>query len=115
MCGIAGVLTSSTTSRATFERDALAMADSLAHRGPDDHGIWTDLDAGIALTHRRLSIVDLSPAGHQPMTSADGRLVIIFNGEIYNFRDLRAGLERGGVVFRGGSDTEVVVEHMARH
>jgi asparagine synthase (glutamine-hydrolysing) len=92
MCGIAGVLTSSTAARATLARDALAMANSLAHRGPDDHGIWSDLDAGIALTHRRLAIVDLSPAGHQPMISADGRFIIIFNGEIYNFQEIRTEL-----------------------
>ncbi len=110
MCGIAGVLNSSAAARETLARDALAMADCLAHRGPDDHGLWTDLDAGIALTHRRLSIVDLSPAGHQPMISADGRFVIIFNGEIYNFQDLRPELEARGAKFRGHSDTEVVLE-----
>jgi asparagine synthase (glutamine-hydrolysing) len=115
MCGIAGVLTSSTAARATLERDATSMADSLAHRGPDDHGIWTDLDSGIALTHRRLSIVDLSPAGHQPMTSADGRFVITFNGEIYNFQELRPELEARGVTFRGHSDTEVMLEAFAAY
>jgi asparagine synthase (glutamine-hydrolysing) len=115
MCGIAGVLISSTTARATLERDARTMTDSLAHRGPDDHGVWTDLDAGIALGHRRLSIVDLSPAGHQPMTSADGRFVIVYNGEIYNFQDLRPGLEARGVKFRGHSDTEVMLEAFAAY
>jgi asparagine synthase (glutamine-hydrolysing) len=112
MCGIAGILTL-TAARSTLERDALAMADSLAHRGPDDQGIWTDLDAGIALTHRRLSIVDLSPAGHQPMTSADGRFVISYNGEIYNFQEIRPELEARGVKFRGHSDTEVMLEAFA--
>jgi asparagine synthase (glutamine-hydrolysing) len=115
MCGIAGVLISSTASRARLERDALAMADSLAHRGPDDHGIWTDLDAGVALTHRRLSIVDLSPAGHQPMISAGGRFVITFNGEIYNFQDIRPELEARGCKFRGHSDTEVMLEAFATY
>jgi asparagine synthase (glutamine-hydrolysing) len=115
MCGIAGVLTSSTTARLRLERDALAMADSLAHRGPDDHGIWTDLDAGIALTHRRLSIVDLSPAGHQPMVSADGRFVITYNGEIYNFQEIRPELEARGIRFRGHSDTEVMLEAFAAY
>jgi asparagine synthase (glutamine-hydrolysing) len=115
MCGIAGVLTSSTAARTTLERDALAMADSLAHRGPDDHGIWTDLSAGIALTHRRLSIVDLSPAGHQPMISSNHRFVIVFNGEIYNFQEIRPELEARGVKFRGHSDTEVMLEAFAAY
>jgi asparagine synthase (glutamine-hydrolysing) len=90
------------------------MACTLVHRGPDDAGDYVDAPAGVALGFRRLAIVDLSPAGHQPMPSADGRFVIAFNGEIYNYRDLRAGLERDGVAFRGGSDTEVIVERMAR-
>jgi asparagine synthase (glutamine-hydrolysing) len=115
MCGISGVLTSSAVARTTLDRDALAMADCLAHRGPDNHGIWTDLDAGIALTHRRLSIVDLSPAGHQPMISADGRFVITFNGEIYNFQELRPELEARGIKFRGHSDTEVMLEAFAAY
>ena len=115
MCGISGVLTSSAAARTTLDRDALAMADCLAHRGPDNHGIWTDLDAGIALTHRRLSIVDLSPAGHQPMISADGRFVITFNGEIYNFQELRPELEARGIKFRGHSDTEVMLEAFAAY
>jgi asparagine synthase (glutamine-hydrolysing) len=115
MCGIAGVLTSAAGSREPLERDATAMADSLAHRGPDDHGLWSDPDAGIALTHRRLSIVDLSPAGHQPMTSADGRYVITYNGEIYNFQDLRPELEARGIRFRGHSDTEVMLEAFAAY
>ena len=114
MCGIAGVL-NLTNSRGQLERDAIAMADSLAYRGPDDHGIWADADAGIALTHRRLSIVDLSPAGHQPMVSADGRFVITYNGEIYNFQELRPELEARGVKFRGHSDTEVMLEAFAAY
>ena len=113
MCGIAGVLSSTAKPREQLERDAVAMADSLAHRGPDDHGVWSDAEAGIALTHRRLSIVDLSPAGHQPMTSADGRFVITYNGEIYNFQELRRELEARGIDFRGHSDTEVMLEAFA--
>jgi asparagine synthase (glutamine-hydrolysing) len=110
MCGIAGVLNPAAGSREALERGATAMADSLAHRGPDDNGLWSDPEAGLAITHRRLSIVDLSLAGHQPMTSADGRFVITYNGEVYNFQELRAELEARGVTFRSTSDTEVMLE-----
>jgi asparagine synthase (glutamine-hydrolysing) len=95
------------------------MADGLAHRGPDDAGVWVDGNAGMALAHRRLSILDLSPAGHQPMVSASGRYVIAFNGEIYNHLSLREALEniptgpslrKGGVFeWRGHSDTETLL------
>ena len=114
MCGIAGLITLA-SSRDQLERNAIAMADSLAYRGPDDHGIWSDADAGVALTHRRLSIVDLSPAGHQPMVSADGRFIITYNGEIYNFQELRPELEARGIKFRGHSDTEVMLEAFAAY
>ncbi len=94
MCGIAGFIdTSRQKNRQELEAIAMRMADSLRHRGPDDGGTWADAEAGIALGHRRLSIVDLSPAGHQPMVSHCGRYVISFNGEIYNFRAIRAELE----------------------
>ena len=72
------------------------MADSLAHRGPDGDGVWIDEAAGIAFGHRRLAIVDLSPLGRQPMESSDGRLVLTYNGEIYNHLELRAELESAG-------------------
>jgi asparagine synthase (glutamine-hydrolysing) len=86
------------------------MLDSLHHRGPDDEGIWCDPETGIAMGLRRLAIIDLSPSGHQPMRSASGRHVLVFNGELYNFRELRKRLEADGCRFRGGSDTEVAVE-----
>jgi asparagine synthase (glutamine-hydrolysing) len=111
MCGIAGFLNGpSPGPAAQLERWAQAMGDALEHRGPDDHGIWTNPEAGVGLSHRRLSIVDLSPAGHQPMTSANGRFVLIYNGEVYNHQELRPELEARGVTFRGHSDTEVILE-----
>jgi len=91
------------------------MAECLAHRGPDDHGAWSDPEAGVALSQRRLSIVDLSPAGHQPMASADGRFIVTYNGEVYNFRELRRQLEERGIKFSGHSDTEVILEAMSVH
>ena len=90
------------------------MTDRLRHRGPDDEGWWLDAEAGIGLGSRRLSIIDLSPAGHQPMCSACGRFVIAYNGEIYNFADVRKELEAKAGEFRGHSDTEVLVEAIAR-
>ena len=110
MCGITGFWD---TSR-QFGSDRLQayvenMSDTLQHRGPDDRGSWVDQGVGIALGHRRLSIVDLSPEGHQPMVSADGRYVIVFNGEIYNFLELRKQLVALGHKFRGHSDTEVML------
>ena len=85
------------------------MTAALRHRGPDAEGFWVDADAAVALGHRRLSIIDLSPLGAQPMRSASGRFIVSFNGEIYNFRALRAELEGRGARFRGGSDTEVLL------
>lgn len=89
------------------------MASVLQHRGPDDEGIWTDVDASLALAHRRLAILDLSREGHQPMHSRDQRYVVTFNGEIYNFQRLRSELEQRGGTFRGHSDTEIAVEAIA--
>ncbi|MEX2453577.1 MAG: asparagine synthase (glutamine-hydrolyzing) [Rhodospirillaceae bacterium] len=106
MCGIAGFVGPWSPSLAA------AMTEAIAHRGPDGHGLWTG--DGAALGHRRLSIIDLSDAAAQPMAAADGRYVLTYNGEIYNFRALRAELEQGGATFRTGSDTEVLLALFAR-
>jgi asparagine synthase (glutamine-hydrolysing) len=113
MCGIAGIFSSALDADEQANR-LRAMTRSLVHRGPDDEGHWQDPECGLALGHRRLAIIDLSPAGAQPMLSACGRHAVAFNGEIYNFRQLRAQLENEGVAFRGRSDTEVLVEGIAR-
>ncbi len=117
MCGIAGFLDPRGSSdRASLAALALGMARAIVHRGPDDEGAWADADAGIALSHRRLSIVDLSPEGHQPMTSASGRYAIVYNGEIYNFAAIRAELDTAGppAHWRGHSDTEVMLAAFER-
>jgi asparagine synthase (glutamine-hydrolysing) len=111
MCGIAGLWKPGSAS----EREAVAMADRLTHRGPDSSGAWIDAEAGIALSHRRLSIIDLSEAGHQPMASPCGRYMLTFNGEIYNHLDIRRELEAAGAIeWRGHSDTETLVHAVAR-
>lgn len=104
MCGLAGFFFPALS--ADPIRDLTAMTDAIVRRGPDDHGAWIDKAAGVALGHRRLSIVDLSPAGHQPMESRSGRFTIAFNGEIYDHLELRRGL---GSNWRGGSDTETLL------
>lgn len=110
MCGISGFWdTSRQLNNDLLPSIVQQMSNSLIHRGPDDSGIWVDTEVGIALGHRRLAILDLSPEGHQPMTSANGRYVIVFNGEIYNFLELRRQLESLGHGFRGHSDTEVML------
>ena len=113
MCGIAGVLGQGAADPRLITR----MSDALRHRGPDDGGIWTDAEAGIALGSRRLAIIDISPAGHQPMHSSDGRYVLTFNGEIYNHRELRAEVEASGHApeggWRGHCDTETLLEAIA--
>jgi asparagine synthase (glutamine-hydrolysing) len=90
------------------------MADVLRHRGPDDEGVWAEPDGGIGLSHRRLAVIDTTTAGRQPMVSASGRSVLVYNGEIYNFRTLRDQLETQGVSFRSGTDTEVLLEACER-
>lgn len=114
MCGLAGFLIPGGADAEMLAAQAGACAEAIAHRGPDDADTWVDAPAGLALGHRRLSIIDLSPLGHQPMISVCGRWVIAFNGEIYNFPALRAALETEGETFRGHSDTEVLLQAMAR-
>jgi asparagine synthase (glutamine-hydrolysing) len=112
MCGFAGFVSIARDWPADrLTRVAREMAGALSHRGPDDAGEWVDEQAGVALGFRRLSIIDLSPAGHQPMVSASGRYVITFNGEAYNFEAVRRELVQAGLApaFRGHSDTEVVL------
>jgi asparagine synthase (glutamine-hydrolysing) len=108
MCGITGLLLPRQAVRED-ERLLGEMTGRLSHRGPDGSGFWKDLPAGVVLGHRRLSIIDLSEAGAQPMESPSGRWIIAFNGEVYNFGELRMELERAGVRFRGHSDTEVML------
>jgi len=110
MCGFTGYIDTQNSSNSEKMHSILsAMGDTIAYRGPDDKGTWADPKTGVALAHRRLSIIDLSSAGHQPMISASKRYVIIYNGEIYNFSILRKKLEQEGHTFRGHSDTEVVL------
>src|SRR5256885_9799044 len=104
MCGIVGVYT---RDRSVLDQQATvtSLTDLMRRRGPDDEGFWCD-GRHLALGFRRLAIIDLTEAGHQPMVSVDGRHVIVFNGELYNFRDLRQELVRAGRMFRSQSDTE---------
>ncbi len=111
MCGLTGFIDFTRSTPADVLRGRVgAMAETLRHRGPDDDGVWVDAEAGVALGFRRLSIIDLSAQGHQPMVSASGRHVIVFNGEVYNFPELRDELAAAGTRFKGSSDTEVILE-----
>src|SRR5262245_42154528 len=109
MCGIAGLWTPGGAERRALDALVGAMTDAVAHRGPDGSGVWSDAAAGIGLGHRRLSILDLSPTGAQPMASPSGRYVVTYNGEVFNAPDLRSELEAAGMRFRGTSDTEVML------
>ncbi len=113
MCGLTGLWLSSGASGEYLSDCAGRMADALVHRGPDDRGVFVDADAGVGLGFRRLQILELTHAGHQPMTSSAGRYTLVFNGEIYNHQELRQELVRTGVRLRGGSDTEVLLEGFA--
>ena len=109
MCGIVGFAGGEPIS----EESMVVMRDCMAHRGPDDSGLWYSKDGEAGFGHCRLSIIDLSPGGHQPMADASGRVHITFNGEIYNFRELREGLRQRGHSFQTASDTEVILEAYA--
>src|SRR5947209_1081819 len=111
MCGVVGIL-DPRHCRGREERERLLaeMADAMEPRGPDGRGVWSDPVCGIGFGHRRLAILDLSAAGHQPMVSTSGRFVISYNGEVYNHREIAADLVALGVRFRGHSDTEILVE-----
>lgn len=112
MCGIAGFLDGRSTQPDEATSVVGGMASAVTHRGPDDAGVWVDGEVGIALAHRRLAVIDLSRAGHQPMPSATGRRVIVFNGEIYNHFDLRRAIEASSPrapSWKGRSDTETLL------
>src|SRR6185503_9881921 len=112
MCGIGGVFNWSDLAGFDATGNADDLCAALAHRGPDGEGTFTD--SGVLLVHRRLAIIDPTPAGRQPMTTPDGRYSIVFNGELYNYRDLRADLARAGVRFVTASDTEVLLALIVR-
>lgn len=114
MCGIAGFL-NWPMPEAGAAPCAEAMARALTHRGPDDSAIWRSEEGALYFAHRRLAVIDLTPTGRQPMTSADGRWTICFNGEIYNHAELRARLGGDGVSLRGRADTEALLESVARY
>lgn len=114
MCGIAGLLDPSLAAQPeALQRSARDMANAIAHRGPDGEGVWIDPAVGVAISHRRLAIIDLSEAGAQPMISADGRWVVSYNGEIYNTEEIRREPSVACVNWRGHSDTEVLIESVA--
>ena len=114
MCGINGIFAYAPAAAAVDRTELLRVRDSMIARGPDGAGVWIGGDGRVGLAHRRLAILDLSEAGAQPMHSTDGRLVVSFNGEIYNYPELRSELERDGIAFRSHSDTEVLL-HLYRH
>jgi asparagine synthase (glutamine-hydrolysing) len=110
MCGIAGFILASQSEQDAALRALTPMTTAIRHRGPDDEGTWYDSESRVGLGHRRLSILDLSKAGHQPMWSASGRYIVAFNGEIYNHIEIRQMLERGSAIaWRGHSDTETLL------
>src|ERR1700730_2579282 len=114
MCGIAGIFDYHHAEGGVARPELIAMSDHMKRRGPDGEGIWLAEDARTGLAHRRLAIIDLSDTGRQPMQTEDGRYVITFNGEIYNYKELRSALKAAGYRFRTESDTEVML-HLYAH
>ncbi|OED36845.1 asparagine synthase (glutamine-hydrolyzing) [Chromatiales bacterium (ex Bugula neritina AB1)] len=114
MCGIAGIINSTAQSPERLRNLATKMATAINHRGPDGDGIWTDADNRVALAHKRLSIVDLTPSGAQPMISHCGNYIMVYNGEVYNATEIAAELRKTGTIFRGTSDTEVILGAIAQ-
>ena len=115
MCGFAGIYKKETNRQDARQIQLVLnrMISAVHHRGPDGVGIWSDTDSGIGLAHKRLSIIDLSPTGGQPMESHCQRYIISYNGEIYNYKNIRDDLENRNIRFRGTSDTEVLLESIA--
>jgi len=114
MCGITGKLYF-TKNQAVTKEVIHRMNEKIRHRGPDDEGIYINGTGRVGLGHQRLSIIDLSPAGHMPMSNEDGTVWIVFNGEIYNFQDLAPELRKRGHVFRSHSDTETIIHLYEEH
>src|SRR4051812_1617846 len=115
MCGIAGIFSYAAEAPPVDARALARIRDHMRRRGPDGEGLWLADDQRVGLAHRRLAIIDLSEAGAQPMASPKGRFRITFNGEIYNYRQLRSVLERKGYVFRSATDTEVLLHLYAEY
>src|SRR5262245_63624478 len=114
MCGINAIFAYSTDAPPVSATELCASRDAMAQRGPDGTGEWFSPERNVGMGHRRLSIIDLRAIADQPMTSADGMLALVFNGEIYNYKTLRAELDQAGAVFRTESDTEVILQLYAR-
>jgi asparagine synthase (glutamine-hydrolysing) len=111
MCGIAGFIDfKKRLNEEQLREITQLMTDSLQHRGPDDEGIWVEPSKNITLGHRRLAILDLSPLGHQPYLSDDHNHILVYNGEIYNFKDIQQELRKNGISFKSQSDTEVLLK-----
>lgn len=115
MCGLSGIFSYADSAAPVDEDELLRSRDNMYRRGPDGEGAWMSADKRVGLAHRRLAIIDLSPDGVQPMATADGRFHIVFNGEVYNYRELQADLRLQGVVFRSQSDTEVLLHLFVRY
>ncbi|MCK9377905.1 MAG: hypothetical protein M0P73_17400 [Syntrophobacterales bacterium] len=115
MCGIAEIFAYSNSAPPVVQGEILKIRDAMIPRGPDGAGLWTAPNGRVSLAHRRLSIIDLSGAGAQPMATADGSLRVVFNGEIYNYRELRRELEGQGHRFHSNSDTEVLLHLYRQH